>query len=116
MIHVADAELKIIMDILKARAPEGEVWAFGSRRNGTHRKHSDLDLALVGRGRQPLAVIGNLKEAFIDSTLPYRVDVLDYHAVSSSFREIIDASREVIFRSEGGSSRDDALTAEAGNR
>ncbi|MDR1044076.1 MAG: nucleotidyltransferase domain-containing protein [Candidatus Adiutrix sp.] len=98
MIHVTEAELKIILDILKAHAPAGEVWAFGSRQKGTHRKHSDLDLAVVGNGRQSLSVIGNLKEAFVDSTLPYRVDVLDYHAVLPTFREIIDTEHEVIFR------------------
>ncbi len=101
MIHVTDTELGIILDILKAHTPEGEVWAFGSRHKGTHRKHSDLDLAVVGNGKQPLAVIGNLKEAFVDSILPYRVDVLDYHAVLPSFREIIDAEHEVIFRVAG---------------
>lgn len=97
MIHVTDAELKIILDILKAHAPAGEVWAFGSRQKGTHRKHSDLDLTVVGDGKQPLSVIVNLKEAFMDSVLPYRVDVLDYHAVLPSFREIIDSEHEVIF-------------------
>jgi predicted nucleotidyltransferase len=101
MIHVIEAELEIILDILKAHAPKGEVWAFGSRQKGTHRKHSDLDLAVVGDGRQPLSVIGNLKEAFEDSTLPYRVDVLDYHSVLPGFREIIDATHDVIFRSDG---------------
>lgn len=101
MIHVTDTELEIILGILKAHTPEGEVWAFGSRHKGTHRKHSDLDLAVVGNGKQPLAVIGNLKEVFVDSILPYRVDVLDYHAVSPNFREIIDAEHEVIFRVTG---------------
>jgi predicted nucleotidyltransferase len=100
MIHVTDEELKIILKILETYAPKGEVWAFGSRQRGAHRKHSDLDLAVVGDGRQTLSVIGNIKEAFEDSTLPYRVDVLDYHNVSPRFREIIGESYEVIFRSE----------------
>jgi predicted nucleotidyltransferase len=101
MIHVTEAELEIILKILENHAPQGEVWAFGSRRKGTHGKRSDLDLAVVGDGRQTLSVIGNLKDAFEDSTLPYRVDVLDYHAALPSFRKIIDASHEVIFRSDG---------------
>jgi predicted nucleotidyltransferase len=99
MIHVTDAEMEIILKILETYAPKGEVWAFGSRHRGTHRKHSDLDLAVVGDGCQTLSVIGNIKEAFVDSILPYRVDVLDYHTVSPSFQKIIDASYEVIFRS-----------------
>ncbi|MDR1578637.1 MAG: nucleotidyltransferase domain-containing protein [Deltaproteobacteria bacterium] len=99
MIHVTDAEKEIILKILATYAPKGEVWAFGSRQRGTHRKHSDLDLAVVGDGCQTLSVIGSIKEAFEDSILPYRVDVLDYHTVSPSFQKIIDASYEVIFRS-----------------
>ncbi|MDR0356179.1 MAG: nucleotidyltransferase domain-containing protein [Deltaproteobacteria bacterium] len=99
MIHVTDSEFGIILDILKDYAPPGKVLAFGSRQKGAHGKHSDLDLAVVGDGRQPLSVIGNLKEAFEDSTLPFRVDVLDYHAALPSFRKIIDDSHEVIFRS-----------------
>ncbi len=98
MIHVSEAELEIILEILKTHAPEGEVWAFGSRQRGSHRKHSDLDLAVVGHGKQPLSVTGDLKEAFMDSLLPYRVDVLDYHAVSPEFQKILDAAHEVIFR------------------
>ncbi|MDR1658380.1 MAG: nucleotidyltransferase domain-containing protein [Deltaproteobacteria bacterium] len=101
MIHVTGAELEVILKILEAYAPQGEVWAFGSRQKGTHGKHSDLDLAVVGDRRQPLSVIGNLKEAFENSTLPYRVDVLDYYTVLPSFREIIDAAHEVIFRLDG---------------
>jgi predicted nucleotidyltransferase len=101
MIHVTDAEYGIILEILAAYAPPGEVWAFGSRRKGTHGKHSDLDPAVVGVVRQPLSVIGNLKEAFENSTLPYRVDTLDYHTAQPNFRAIIDADHEVIFRFEG---------------
>ncbi len=106
MIHVSEAELAMILEVLKTHAPEGEVWAFGSRQRGTHRKHSDLDLAVVGHGKQPFSVTGNLKEAFMDSLLPYRVDVLDYHATSPAFQKIIDAKHEVIFRRDSGVEQD----------
>jgi predicted nucleotidyltransferase len=95
MININENELKIILDILEQYVPAGEVWAFGSRQRGTNKKNSDLDLAVVGHGQQPLTVMGNLKEAFMESTLPYRVDVLDYQVVTSNFRKIIDAEHEV---------------------
>ncbi|MDR1578133.1 MAG: nucleotidyltransferase domain-containing protein [Deltaproteobacteria bacterium] len=66
MIQVTDDELKIILEILTPHAPVGEAWAFGSRRQGAHKKHSDLDLAIVGQEKRPLSVIGELKEAFVD--------------------------------------------------
>jgi predicted nucleotidyltransferase len=100
MIYVTGSEFEIIQKILETNSPPGEVWAFGSRHKGTHRKHSDLDLAVVGNGRQSLSVLGNLKEAFMDSILPFRVEVLDYHALEPSFQKIIDAEHEVIFKSK----------------
>jgi type I restriction enzyme S subunit len=89
--------MNLIQDILHFYAPKGEVWAFGSRQRWTNKDYSDLDLAIVGHDKQPLSVINRLRESFMDSTLPYRVDVLDYHAVLPSFRKIIDAEHEVIF-------------------
>ena len=37
-----------------------------------------------------------LREAFEESDLPFRVDVVDYRTVSEAFRAIIDQSYEVI--------------------
>ena len=37
-----------------------------------------------------------LKEAFEESRLPFRVDVLDWHTISESFRKVIKAQYKVI--------------------
>jgi type I restriction enzyme S subunit len=101
MIHVTDDKLKIILEILEQHAPAVEVWAFGSQQRGTHKKHSDLDSAIVGQEKQPLSVIGDLKKAFIDSTLPFRVDVLDYQSVLPNFRRIIDEEHDIVVKKNG---------------
>jgi len=90
MIDLTDEQLRIVRTILAEWTPAAEVRAFGSRVNGTARKHSDLDLAIVGDGRMDTHTLNRLREAFEESELPFRVDVLDWNAVSDSFRKVID--------------------------
>ncbi|UCE50226.1 MAG: nucleotidyltransferase domain-containing protein, partial [Phycisphaerales bacterium] len=63
---------------------------------GEATEHSDLDLAIVGPGRLKRRAKMLLREAFEESDLPFRVDVVDYNTVSEAFRAIIDQSYEVI--------------------
>ncbi|MDR1811618.1 MAG: nucleotidyltransferase domain-containing protein [Candidatus Fibromonas sp.] len=96
MIAISENSLNLIRGILKKTVPNSEVRAFGSRVKGTNRKYSDLDLALIGKEKLGISVLGNVREAFMESTLPFRVDVLDYNAVSENFRKVIDADYERI--------------------
>ena len=96
MIDVAERHLETIKRILAEYVDDCEVRAFGSRGNGTATKHSDLDLAIVGKGKIERRVKMLLREAFEESDLPFRVDVIDYNTVSESFRAIIDENYEVI--------------------
>ena len=82
--HLATVEA-----ILAEHVPECEVRAFGSRAAWTARDYSDLDLAIVGQRPLDWRTLGRLKEAFEESSLPMRVDVLDWHTISESFREVI---------------------------
>ena len=82
--------LATVKDILADHVPECEVRAFGSRTTWTARDYSDLDLAVVGEGPVDWRTLGRLKEALEESDLPMRVDVLDWHAISESFREVIE--------------------------
>ena len=97
MIAVSADEMRIIRKILKARVPDCDVLAFGSRVKGTNGKNSDLDIAVSGGGKLEYGVIGGLRNDFMESDLSFRVDVLDYNAVSESFRKIIDAGNEKVF-------------------
>ena len=101
MIDVPDHHLKTIKRILGEYVGDCEVRAFGSRGNGTAREHSDLDLAIIGKGKIKRRVKMLLREAFEDSDLPFRVDVIDYNTVSESFRAIIEDKYEVIQNKPG---------------
>jgi len=105
MIDVPDRHLKTIKRILAEYTGDCEVRAFGSRGNGTAKKHSDLDLAIVGKGKIGRRVKMLLREAFEESDLPFRVDVIDYNTVSDAFRAIIEEKYEVIRRPAAGNSK-----------
>ena len=83
--------------ILQRFVPNTKVYAFGSRVKLTAKAHSDLDLVVQGETGLSLKQMQLLEEAFSESDLPFRVDVLDWHAISPEFREQIAAGRELIW-------------------
>lgn len=78
---------RIVSDILRAEIPDRAVWAFGSRATGQARRASDLDLAILGDPPLSLSQLGALREAFSDSNLPMRVDLVDLTELSASLRD-----------------------------
>jgi predicted nucleotidyltransferase len=96
MLDVSPDNLTIIRQILQQFVPDCEVRAFGSRVNGEAKPYSDLDLAIAGKEKIKRRTKMLLREAFAESDLPFRVEVLDYNAVSKEFRQIINKQYEVI--------------------
>lgn len=90
MIEIEPHNLDIIRNILKEYAKGIEVRTFGSRIRGTARKFSDIDIALVGNDKLSDKMISDLKEALSNSDLPYKVDILDWKAISPEFRKTIE--------------------------
>ena len=96
MIDLNPNYLETVECILAEHVPECEVRAFGSRVTWTAKDYSDLDLAVVGDGPLDIGTLGRLKEAFQESDLPTRVDVLDWHAISENFRKVIERDYIVV--------------------
>ena len=96
MIDIEEKHLIEIRRILQQQVPDCEVRAFGSRIDGTAKKFSDLDLALVGPEKLNRRIKSLLKEAFAASNIPMTVDILDYNAVSKEFQAVIDRRYEII--------------------
>ena len=96
MIDLRPDHLDTVQRILAEHVPECEVRAFGSRAAWTAKDYSDLDLAVVGAGPLDWRNLGRLREAFEESSLPMRVDVLDWHAISESFRRVIKQGYVVV--------------------
>ncbi|MFH1504228.1 MAG: nucleotidyltransferase domain-containing protein [Candidatus Omnitrophota bacterium] len=96
MINIEKRYLTVIKRILKDFAPECEVRVFGSRITKIIKKYSDLDLAIVAKKKLARGTMVRLKEAFEESTLPFRVEVLDWHVTSESFKKVIERRYEII--------------------
>jgi predicted nucleotidyltransferase len=96
MIYLTQSQLKIVIDILQNHVADCEVRVFGSRYKGTAKDYSDLDLAVIGDGKLERKLIYELKEAFEESDLPFRVDVLDFNRISKEFRVVIERGFEVL--------------------
>jgi predicted nucleotidyltransferase len=86
---VSSEELKSIRTILQQLVPNAAVVAFGSRIRGTHAPYSDLDLAIDSGEPLELSTLAKLTDAFSDSQIPYKVDIVDVHRISEEFRSII---------------------------
>lgn len=82
--------------ILKTYVPEYDVWAFGSRAEWSAKAYSDLDLAVITDQPLPISTSSALKEAFAESTLSIKVDVVDWATTSESFRGIIKSNKIII--------------------
>ena len=98
MIDLAPHHFETVKNILRKHVPDCEVRAFGSRVTWTASDHSDLDLVVVGEGGLQPGTVSLLKEAFDESNLPMRVDVLDWHQIPQSFRDVIKKDQVVLVK------------------
>jgi type I restriction enzyme S subunit len=96
MIDLNPNHLDTIKRILAEYVPDCEVRAFGSRVKWTAKDYSDLDLAIIGKGKIDRKCLNRLEEAFENSELPVRVDVLDWWSISENFRNVIDEQCEIV--------------------
>ena len=96
-VHISVSELAIVNNILTEYIPDREVRVFGSRLNGRVKPFSDLDLVIMGDTSINSSLFGDLREAFSESDIPYKVDIVDWASTKEYFRKIIDQNNEIIF-------------------
>jgi len=96
MIDVTPEHLRIVFSILLKYVPEHEALAFGSRVNQKPKKHSDLDLVIKTDSPLPVKTLALLRDAFSESNLPFKVDIVDWSRISKNFQKIIEEKFEVL--------------------
>lgn len=71
------------------------IWFFGSRVTAHSKPFSDLDIALQNTNNKliPLKTIATIKADFIESDLPFKVDIIDYNSVFGIFKKNIDKNK-----------------------
>ncbi len=95
-IHINSNHLTITKNILKKNIPSTTlIWIFGSRVSPNHKPYSDLDIALQNSDNKSISLktLASIKADFINSDLPWKVDVIDYNSISGVFKQNIDASK-----------------------
>lgn len=96
MLDLTPEQLELTRAILRRRVPGVPVWAFGSRVTGKARQYSDLDLAIGGDRPLPYTVLAELENDFSESDLGFRVDVVDWAAVSNEFKTVVGKRMELL--------------------
>ncbi|MBL8698109.1 MAG: nucleotidyltransferase domain-containing protein [Alphaproteobacteria bacterium] len=90
MTGLTATELAIVREILERLLPGRDVVAFGSRARGGHKPMSDLDLAVLGDSPMSLSERATVEEAFSESDLPMKVDLVDWATADASFRRLVE--------------------------
>ncbi|MBU2574276.1 MAG: nucleotidyltransferase domain-containing protein [Elusimicrobia bacterium] len=99
MIDLKPDYLKKVKNILAGHVPEFDVLVYGSRAEGTAKKHSYLDLAVITERPLVAQRLENLSAAFAAAGFPFRVETIDWAATGGDFRKVIQKTGVLIQRS-----------------
>ena len=89
MLDLTPAQRTLVCRIVDAHLERRRVRVFGSRAHGTAKPFSDLDLLVLGPALDA-RLRGTLEEAFDESDLPFRVDIVETATISAEFRALIE--------------------------
>ena len=94
-VDITPKQRRILLDLFKKHLPDTIVWAYGSRVKWTSNPYSDLDVVVFSKPEQAEQVY-DLREAFDESDLPFRVDLFVWDEVPDKFRKNINAEHAVL--------------------
>lgn len=88
-----------LIEIFSSMEMPVEVWAYGSRVDGTAHSGSDLDLVVRTRDLQklPIDVLMDMKEKIQYSNIPIVVELFDWARLPEGFQQNIEEQHEVLF-------------------
>ncbi len=92
-IDITPEQQETVCAILATHFPDVEVWAYGSRVHWNATPSSDLDLVAFSSDKSGLA---NCREAFAESSLPFRVDLFLWDEIPVNFQDRIKKEYAVI--------------------
>ena len=98
-IDITGEQRKTVLALLERHLPNTTAWVYGSRAKWTSRPQSDLDVVVFATPEQTRQV-SDLREAFEESNLPFRVDLFVWDDVPEQFRKQIEAEHVVLVERE----------------
>lgn len=99
---LSDRDIKTIYGIFNQYPEVLLVHIFGSRAKGASKPGSDIDLAIMNKGINSNILL-KLNNDFEESSLPYKVDLVDFHALTNQdFLDHIVRVGTIFYQREGG--------------
>ncbi|MDR1342792.1 MAG: nucleotidyltransferase domain-containing protein [Prevotellaceae bacterium] len=97
---IREKDKEALQQIFSSAGQPFEVWAYGSRVDGSAHSGSDLDLVIRTGDLKPLPhdVFMALTEKIQDSTIPILVELRDWASLPENFRKNIAQQYEVLYR------------------
>jgi len=89
-VDISPRDKEILFPLLASFLPHTHVWAHGSRVSGGAMPWSDLDLVVFTETKQKHK-LSLLREAFEESNLSFRVEVLEWDSLPDTFKKNIVA-------------------------
>ncbi|MEA2013527.1 MAG: nucleotidyltransferase domain-containing protein [Verrucomicrobiota bacterium] len=80
--------------------PESTAFIFGSRATGSNTDTSDIDIALKG-DRLTFGKISLIKEDLENSSIPYKIDLVNYSEATEKIKNAIDKEGVLIWTKQG---------------
>lgn len=96
MINLKPKHANKLRKIFEEYCPNAEIWAYGSRVDGDSHDGSDLDLTVIDF-YDPQKNIGELKQIFTDSDIPFLIDICEFRQLPPSFQSKIKQKYTVLY-------------------
>lgn len=86
--YIKPNQLKILTEIFSKYCPNAEIWAYGSRVNGSAHEGSDLDLVIKSFNSDNCS-ISELRQFIQNYDIPFLVDLNLFESMPKSFQDEI---------------------------
>lgn len=88
MFDLEDKYIIFLKEVISKYLDNFDLYLYGSRAKGCARKYSDIDIALSSEQLTP-EIKSKIEFELEDSTLPYKVDLIDLNDITDKFKNLI---------------------------
>jgi len=90
-INIESKYLELVKNIIKSVLQDEnlKIYVFGSRATGKAKQYSDLDIALKSDSKIDSNKMSKIATELEDTTIPYKVDIIDLNDISEAFKNCI---------------------------
>lgn len=78
-----------IVAVLSALFPDAKIYLFGSRATGKFSHGSDIDIAIDAGEPMERVDIGEARDMFGESNIPFKIDVVDLNRIQQDMKDTV---------------------------